>query len=119
MFTLSLMLLIILVLAVLLQFQFLYPAEKKQVMIRNLLLGLIYIGSFAIVWGILAQGIGIYQALSAIQAAGDISPAIIIGGIKVSMITPFYGTFIFLFSSLLWFAFKLKYNSVYPSVLKK
>ena len=59
------------------------------------------IGIFAIVWGVFGQSIGMFSALQAIEAAGDISPAMIYGGLKVSMITTLYGTFIFLFSLLI------------------
>ena len=58
------------------------------------------IGIFAIVWGIFGQSIGLFSALQAIEAAADISPAMIYGGLKVSMITTLYGSFIFLFSWL-------------------
>ena len=59
------------------------------------------IGIFAIVWGVFGQSIGLFSALQAIETAGDISPAMIYGGLKVSMITTLYGTFIFLFSWLI------------------
>jgi hypothetical protein len=54
------------------------------------------IGVFAIIWGIFGQSIGLFSALQAIEAAADISPAMIFGGLKVSFITTLYGTFIFL-----------------------
>lgn len=60
------------------------------------------VGLFALVFGILAQLMGMYQAFSAIEAAGDISPSILAGGLKVSMITTIYGIVIFLLSYLLW-----------------
>ena len=59
------------------------------------------IGVFAIVWGIFGQSIGLFSALQAIEAAADISPAMIYGGIKVSFITTLYGMFIFLIGWLI------------------
>lgn len=59
------------------------------------------IGIFAIVWGMFGQSIGLFSALQAIEAAADISPAMIFGGLKVSMITTLYGSFIFLVSWLI------------------
>ena len=59
------------------------------------------IGIFAIVWGIFGQSIGLFSAMQAIEAAADISPAMIYGGLKVSFITTLYGMFIFLFSWLI------------------
>ncbi len=61
------------------------------------------IGLFAMVTGIFGQLIGFYEAFTAIEQAGDISPALVYGGIKVSMITTLYGITIYLFSLLLWF----------------
>lgn len=60
------------------------------------------VGLFSLVLGILAQLIGLYQAFSAIEQAGNISPALLAGGLKVSMITTIYGIIIFLISYLLW-----------------
>ena len=59
------------------------------------------IGTFAIIWGIFGQSIGLFSALQALEAAADISPQMIYGGIKVSFITTLYGTFIFLVSRLI------------------
>ncbi len=63
------------------------------------------IGTFGLVTGILGQLIGFYQAFAAIEQAGDISPSLMMGGFKVSMITTLYGIFIFLVSLLLWLVF--------------
>lgn len=61
------------------------------------------IGTFALVTGILGQLIGLYSAFSVIESGMDVSPAMVYGGIKVSMITTLYGVFIYLISLLLWF----------------
>lgn len=61
------------------------------------------IGLFALVMGIFGQLIGLYQALSAIERAGDISPSLVFSGLKISMITPIYGVIIFLISLVMWF----------------
>ncbi len=79
---------------------------KKQIDPETALRKLNYgraIGLFALITGILGQLIGLYQAFSAIQRAGDISPYLVYGGIKVSMISTLYGIFIYLLSLLLWF----------------
>lgn len=66
-------------------------------------LGLILLfGSLAIVTGFLGQAIGLVMAFDAIEAAGDISPSLLAGGFKVSMIAPLYGTFLFIFSLIFW-----------------
>lgn len=57
---------------------------------------LFHVGLFAFVLGIFSQGVGLYQAMSAIEAAGGVSPEMVMGGLKVSMIAPLYGLTIFL-----------------------
>lgn len=75
-----------------------YNPEKQILTINDIKA----IGVFAIVWGIFGQSIGLFSAFQAIEAAGDISPAMIYGGLKVSMITTLYGSFIFLLSWLIY-----------------
>lgn len=74
-------------------------------------LGLILLfGSLAIVTGFLGQAIGLIMAFDAIEAAGDISPSLVAGGLKVSMIAPVYGTILFIFSLIFWGALKEVYT---------
>ena len=61
------------------------------------------VGLFGLVFGVLGQLIGLYSAFVRIQAMGNVSPAILAGGIKVSMITTIYGVIIFLIAYLVWF----------------
>lgn len=65
------------------------------------------LGLFTMITGILGQLIGLMMAFQAIEAASDISPAILAGGLKVSMITTLYGILIYLFSILVWFLLDL------------
>jgi len=87
--------------------------SPRKTLIRNLVLSVIYLGSFAAVWGIFTQGFGIWSVLKAIQEAADVSFGQIVGGIKYSMIAPLYGVVVFLVSSILWFILKIRYNSVF------
>ncbi|MEZ5059021.1 MAG: MotA/TolQ/ExbB proton channel family protein [Saprospiraceae bacterium] len=61
------------------------------------------IGLFAMIIGILGQLIGLYDAFSVIEKIGDVSPAMLYGGLKVSMITTMYGIVIYILSLLIWF----------------
>jgi flagellar motor component MotA len=70
-------------------------SRKKLKYIKSL-------GLFAFVTGIMGQLLGLYNAFGAIEMAMDISPAILAGGLKVSMITTIYGALIFVISYLLW-----------------
>ena len=67
---------------------------------------IIFTGSFAFLLGLLGQTIGIYQAMDVIQQIGDVSPALIAGGIKVSLLAPLYGFVLFLVSGIIWFVFR-------------
>lgn len=67
-------------------------------------------GLFTMITGILGQLIGLTEAFKAIEAAMDISPAIMAGGLKVSMITTLYGILINLLSILIWFLLDLWYH---------
>jgi hypothetical protein len=62
---------------------------------------LFHLGLFGFVLGILSQAIGIYQMLSAIEGVGSVSPAIVAGGLKVSLIAPLYGLIIFVVALLM------------------
>jgi biopolymer transport protein ExbB/TolQ len=61
------------------------------------------IGTFGLITGITGQLIGLISAFDAVEAAGGVPPALLMGGLKVSMITTLYGIFIFMFSLILWF----------------
>ncbi len=64
------------------------------------------IGIFGLVFGIFGQFIGLYQAFTAIEQMGSVSPALLAGGLKVSVITTLYGMIIFVISWLLYFGLK-------------
>ena len=56
------------------------------------------IGLGALVVSILSTMLGLMQMLQAIQITGDISPAVLAGGFKVTMITTFYGLIVYFIS---------------------
>ncbi|MGD1889426.1 MAG: MotA/TolQ/ExbB proton channel family protein [Cyclobacteriaceae bacterium] len=61
------------------------------------------IGLFCFFLGLFAQVIGLIQAFDYVEAAGDISTAMLAGGLKVSFITTAYGLFILILSRILYF----------------
>ncbi|MDY6800086.1 MAG: hypothetical protein SVU94_02550 [Bacteroidota bacterium] len=69
---------------------------------------ILFMGSFMFLGSIFYQTLGFYQALSAIEVAGDISPSLIMSGLKVSFIAPLHGCFFFLLSGFIWFIFRLR-----------
>jgi len=52
-------------------------------------------GLFSAVMGFLGQMIGLYQAFKAIEEMGNVSQAMLMGGLKVSSITTIYGLIVF------------------------
>ncbi|MEJ2005738.1 MAG: MotA/TolQ/ExbB proton channel family protein [Cyclobacteriaceae bacterium] len=54
------------------------------------------LGLLALVFGIFGQLLGLYQMFVAIQEIESVAPALLAGGLKVSMITTLYGMFIFI-----------------------
>jgi len=62
------------------------------------------VGLFALIIGILGQLIGLFSAFEAIESMNvDVSPSLLAGGFKVSMITTLYGMVIYAISILIWF----------------
>jgi len=76
---------------------------------RIVVSGVLQLGLLAFFVGVLSQAIGLIQAFQAIEAAGDISPALVAGGLKVSLIAPVYGLIIMIVSFVSWMV--LKYRS--------
>ena len=68
------------------------------------------LGLFTMITGILGQLIGLFSAFTAIEAAGDVSPAMLAGGLKISLITTLTGIVIYLISILIWFLLDLYYQ---------
>ena len=65
-------------------------------------------GLLAAVTGIFGQLIGLFSAFEAIQQMGSVSPAMLAGGLKVSMITTMYGLVIYLIALILSLVIKWK-----------
>lgn len=68
---------------------------------------LFHLGLFAFVFGLVSQGISLYQMMGAIQELGSVSPAIVAGGLRVSFIVPLFGVYIFAAVLLLRIAFDM------------
>ena len=56
------------------------------------------IGIGALVFGIFGTLLGLLQVLDAVQMIGDVSTAVLCGGLKVTMITTFYGLIVYFIS---------------------
>jgi biopolymer transport protein ExbB/TolQ len=61
------------------------------------------IGLFGLILGIFTQLMGLHGMFLVIEEIGEVSPALLAGGLKVSLIATEYGFVIFLISYLIWF----------------
>ncbi len=85
-------------------FKYVSSNEKKEAD-RDLIKS---IGLLAMVLGIFGQLIGLFDAFKIIEVMGTVSPTMLMGGLKISMITTLYGVFIYLISYLIWLFFRIK-----------
>ena len=66
------------------------------------------IGGLAAAWGTLATIVGLYGAFQALEATPEVLPfQVIMGGLKVAVITAIYGLIIFCLSLLAYIILKL------------
>jgi biopolymer transport protein ExbB/TolQ len=72
---------------------------------------ILFLGVFNMVWGMFTQVLGFVQALNAIIAAADVSPALIMEGLKNSFICPLIGLVSLLVAALLWAVLQGRYSS--------
>ena len=61
------------------------------------------VGLFGLMMGVLTQLMGLHGMFLAIEEIKEVSPALLAGGLKVSLISTEYGLIIFLISYLIWF----------------
>ena len=89
---------------------------QNQAKLKNGINAILFWGSFSIVLGIFAHFVGIYQAMQAIMAANDISPAIVAHGYALSLITILSGLFLFMISGIIWLVLQWKYKKIIASI---
>lgn len=111
---LTLVLLAIVIMAISAALMILKGREDDDNKLRDRFSNIKSVGLFALVIGIFAQLIGLYEGFSAIQEMGDISPAFLAEGFKVSMIANLYGIFIFLLTYVMWFGLVFLRMNVSP-----
>ena len=71
---------------------------------------IVFLGIFSALIGVLSTYIAIDVAISLVEEITNISPQILINGIKTSLITSFTGIIIMLISTILWFYFMKRHN---------
>ena len=72
--------------------------------------GIVLLGILSALVGILATYLGVNAAFSAVPDISNISPQILMNGLKTSLITSFTGGIIMLISTVLWCFFIKRHN---------
>ena len=73
---------------------------------------ILFLGIFSLVWGMFTQVLGFVQALNAIIEAADVSPALIMEGLKNSFVSPLIGLSTLLIAAILWAILQGRYTSI-------
>lgn len=76
---------------------------------------ILFWGSICALLGILGQITGLYLAIDAISKASDVSPQIILMGVKVSFNSTLFGLWVLFFSSIIWFVLRVRYKQIITS----
>ena len=71
---------------------------------------IVLLGIFSALVGILSTYLGVNAAFSAVPDISNISPQILINGLKTSLITSFSGGVIMLISTSVWYYFIKRHN---------
>jgi len=78
---------------------------------------ILFLGIFNLVWGMFTQVLGFVQALNAIIEAADVSPALIMEGLKNSFISPLVGLITLMLGALIWTILQGRYTNISRQVL--
>ncbi len=105
----------VIVLALWSAFKLFRPGASPDRRTKAWLDAILFWGGFAVISGVLGTLVGIILAAQAIEAAGDVSTTLVWGGIKVALLTSFFGMLILAFAALLWFALQLRWRLLEPS----
>jgi len=73
---------------------------------------ILFVGGFGLLLSLFFRTMGMYSAFSALEASQDISPVLVVGGLKASLVAPLYSFFLFLVTSVVWFVFRNKIKMI-------
>ena len=71
---------------------------------------ILFWGGFALLSGVLGTLIGIIIASQSIEAAGEVHPTLVWGGIKIAVLSSALGALILALASLVWFGLQLRWR---------
>lgn len=67
---------------------------------RKILLLMTHVGWFAVAWGFLGRTFGLIKAFDMVAAHGELTPSLLAGGMKMALVDPLFGIFVFLVARL-------------------
>ncbi|MCG6187073.1 MotA/TolQ/ExbB proton channel family protein [Maribellus maritimus] len=59
-----------------------------------------HIGWFAVAWGFMGRTFGLISAFNAVEASGELTPKLLAGGLKMALVDPLFGIFVFVVARL-------------------
>ena len=104
---------IIIVLSIRRSIELYVKKDLNRVKLESGINAIIFWGVISLVLGFFAHYLGLYNAMESIKRANDISPAIVAGGYAESLSTILVGLFTFMFSAIVWFTLRWRYNKAY------
>jgi biopolymer transport protein ExbB/TolQ len=93
-------------------YQYLYRKSQKKGALNSIL----FWGSITLCVGLIAQITGIWQALTEIMKARDISPPMVLIGFMSTFTTTLFGLIVFIVSALCWWGLKFKWQKLNGNV---
>jgi len=85
-------------------------ADGPDPMLETGIDAVLFWGGWGVVVGLLGTFGGIYQAAGAISRAGEVSAALVWGGIKVALTTTLFALLIFSIAALIWLGLRVAYR---------
>ncbi len=93
-FTVTLLVLLFAVVALLVR-GFLKPGNHRKIVLL-----MSHVGWFAVAWGFLGRTFGLIKAFDMVAAHGELTPSLLAGGMKMALVDPLFGIFVFLVARL-------------------
>ncbi len=59
-----------------------------------------HIGWFAVAWGFMGRTMGLIHAFDAVAAHGELTPSLLADGLKMALVDPLFGIFVFIVARL-------------------
>ena len=74
---------------------YLNKANREKIMLL-----MKHIGWFAVAWGFMGRTFGLIHAFDAVAASGDLTPSLLADGLKMALVDPLFGIFVFVIARL-------------------